>query len=407
MASGNGKRKLPDNTTNPYARGFSGHSVKKLRVLLSKPMTSDSMPAPSHAYRLRSTKTSLPAIEDSAGSKGPSSHDVPDQQQEAPNVPELPNKLLKKAAKPPELAEDANPLRLQATTSWQEGMAKQPPGKLLSDYGESDIDTPIAKTDIEDQALRQNYPYFFRAPAHKLDDRSTLPRLPAPKPECERIMSSSSKQTPQNGSKGGGTGPPVLSNPISTARKMIETRLILPIKFFEHYNDCNWCEDIFHGLGGGNKHQVELHSSNEGVGVATVDGSVPNSCSYMCRKCTSTRITIATCRHHVMVPMSAGVGHFDIDRWCRPGKANQAPFQWCSVCPGAAMFRCQVPGRPLDDNGCGLLLCAACHEEGLHAIHRGLERLLAWLKMDGIEPRADVDLLRHDGYLMQNVGKTR
>ena len=106
---------------------------------------------------------------------------------------------------------------------------------------------------------------------------------------------------------------------------------------------------------------------------------------------------------------------FDIvTEFMMPGQAASAPFQWCSVCPSPAFFKCRKTAEVdiMDvsgdgNSGCGLVLCEFCAVSLVGEHDGSLEGLINKMKKersdDGFGLRADVDFLLPDGELLRRM----
>jgi len=217
----------------------------------------------------------------------------------------------------------------------------------------------------------------------------------------------------------------------SRASKMIiTTRLPHPIQFNYQPADlsdpilCHWCDDLFHGLIGLGELEVEVvdhkkRGFKEIRGGHTQDGYPP---SRMCHMCTLERLMITACKIHETEPIEGlDPENFDfrgVMDWMMPGMASSAPFEWCSVCPAPAFFKCckkqaidAVEGdggaNPESDKGCGLLLCEPC-AVNLIQQHKGdltslIDELRGNKEGEGYGIRADVDFLHSKGELLRRI----
>lgn len=91
-----------------------------------------------------------------------------------------------------------------------------------------------------------------------------------------------------------------------------------------------------------------------------------------------------------------------------PGKAEEVPFEWCSVCPSPAGFGCckrqQDEEDALGGVGCGLRLCESCAVVLVHECEGSLERLVGRVREEGgLGVRADVQILLPEGELLRRV----
>ena len=127
---------------------------------------------------------------------------------------------------------------------------------------------------------------------------------------------------------------------------------------------------------------------------------------------------IAACGTHVLEPIpETDFATFDfgiLTDYMMPGKANQAPFDWCMVCPLPAFFRCakqtEMEGMDVggdETKGCGLLLCETCASILTVELGGSLAALISKLKVeragDGFGFRADAEYLHPQGELLRRM----
>lgn len=209
--------------------------------------------------------------------------------------------------------------------------------------------------------------------------------------------------------------------------KTIITKLAHPINFnyvspeANDAIDCHWCEDLYYGLQGLGKAELNVKDLGDDQGYHemgdgfTAAGFLP---SRMCHGCTTERMSILVCKAHDIEALQG----IDPDRsdhpsyldWLEPGKASSAPFTWCSVCPAPALYRCGTfndsvieseDGASLETHGCGLHLCESCAIKLVGHYDYRLEGLIDRLGKDmenteGLfELRADADFLHPKGEL--------
>ena len=185
--------------------------------------------------------------------------------------------------------------------------------------------------------------------------------------------------------------------------KTIMSRLRFPIDFNSADHECNWCRDLYYGLCGTSLHQVVFSRGEDGVDVVVKDSSSEQISCHMCSKCTSDRLAIMTCGKHSMERVGAEKGSGVSSKpFLQPGKAADAPFKWCSLCTGRASFSCSTEAGPHHTNGCGLYLCGECNDRlDYPSVNGDLDKLVEKLKQQRHPIRADLELLRGDGYLKQ------
>lgn len=203
----------------------------------------------------------------------------------------------------------------------------------------------------------------------------------------------------------------------STSRGgIIVTKLAHPINFnHEASDDCNWCQDQYHGLVGLPRLEVKVWDFGDAYGyIEQSGGHIANGHppSRMCLSCTLDRTKILSCEGHD-VQYTEEMLHGVLDQgsaldYLIPGEVDQAPFYWCSICPSAASFRC-VTIDELGEIGCGLQLCPYCATR-LSTNHAGkLGDLIDKLEAEEAEGddqfkiRADADFLHPQGELMRRM----
>jgi len=213
-------------------------------------------------------------------------------------------------------------------------------------------------------------------------------------------------------------------------KMIITTRLPHPIQFNYQPADpsdpilCHWCDDLFYGLIGLGELEVEVVDQKERGfieirGGHTQDGYPP---SRMCDMCTLERLMITACRIHEIEPIEGmDPENFDfggVMDWMMPGMASSAPFEWCSICPAPAFFKCckqedidAIDGDEIADpnsgKGCGLLLCEPCAVNLVQQHNGDLNGLIDEMRgnkeEEGYGIRADVDFLHSNGELLRRI----
>jgi hypothetical protein len=218
---------------------------------------------------------------------------------------------------------------------------------------------------------------------------------------------------------------PTTTNPPIT--KVITTRLAHPVTFNYLPSSpsdcsidipCHWCTDPLYGILGLGDLRVEVLDPKDGTGYIelsgghTAQGHLP---SRICSACTLERLMIAACGAHEIEPLEGRADAGDAEGWMEflmPGKAEEAPFEWCSVCPSPAGFGCckrQQDGHDPDEEalggvGCGLRLCESCAVVLVHECEGSLERLVRRVREgEGWGVRADVEFLLPEGELLRRV----
>ena len=210
----------------------------------------------------------------------------------------------------------------------------------------------------------------------------------------------------------------------------ITTKFAHPITFNYRPSDpqaapCHWCDDLAYGILGIGEITIEVIDYKDKQGYVEVGGghvATGHAPSRMCDMCTLERIMIAACRIHELEPiegMSPDDFAFEmVVDYLMPGSAASAPFQWCSVCPAPAFFRChkkmdiRMEGGngeryPEGDDGCGLVLCEDC-AVSLDEEHDGqLELMIDGMRVeraaDAFSLRADVEFLHTEGELLRRM----
>ena len=181
------------------------------------------------------------------------------------------------------------------------------------------------------------------------------------------------------------------------------TRLAQPL-FFNHIPtenvQCNWCLDLCYGIIGLQTHTVDDRGKSPGY-----------SPSYMCSECTLMRLKILACESHELLPLD-GIDPETFDQGqvldvMMDGKAAEAPWEWCDICPQAALWGCGKKGTEEEgegeEEGCGLRLCEECAMLLLE--HGGEMEDVVYGRMgeDAFGVRADAELLLPTGGLMKSL----
>ncbi|KAG8531198.1 uncharacterized protein KY384_004556 [Bacidia gigantensis] len=219
--------------------------------------------------------------------------------------------------------------------------------------------------------------------------------------------------------------------PTKSSIKTIVTKLANPIQFnFEPtQNDtiaCHWCDDLIYGILGLGEVQIEVIDYHDQEGYIEIGGghtAAGHAPSRMCDTCTLERLMIAACHVHELEPIEGSdPATFDftsITEHMMPGMAASAPFQWCSVCPAPAFFKCakksglegmQDGGECLpNEHGCGLGLCEFCavslvgeHDGNLGGLIDAMSKQRA---DEGFGLRADVDFLHPHGEVLRRMSR--
>ena len=204
----------------------------------------------------------------------------------------------------------------------------------------------------------------------------------------------------------------------------IKTRLAHPIYFnydppADGTQPCHWCDDLAYGIIGLPETHVRVTDYQDGRGYVEVsEGHAASGYppSRMCRLCTSAVMLILGCTAHGLIPIT-GVSSAASDlnavmQSMEPGRAGDAPFEWCRVCRRPAFYQClnplsvemNLPG--IEELGCGLKLCEWCASDLMNEHDGKLTECIAALEQDDSDPfhsklRADASLLRSDGELMR------
>lgn len=192
---------------------------------------------------------------------------------------------------------------------------------------------------------------------------------------------------------------------------------------------CHWCDDTVYGLLGLGEVEVEVVDNGDGQGYTEVlDGHVAAGypLSRMCGFCTLDRLKITACKTHEIEPIE-GIDPETFDpnsalEYMTPDAASSAPFDWCSICPAAALFACCKPMEDMgyqadeiakgEETGCGLKLCEPCAVALVNDHGGALPQLLGKLMLEkskltkenrGFVLRADADFLHPDGELLRRM----
>ena len=84
----------------------------------------------------------------------------------------------------------------------------------------------------------------------------------------------------------------------------------------------------------------------------------------MCLECFNQRLLLYSCPEHELAPTGLDIQKFDYDlvqEYLAWDRAKKAPFDWCSVCPSAAFYKCVTESEEAGiECGCGLRLCEEC-----------------------------------------------
>lgn len=184
---------------------------------------------------------------------------------------------------------------------------------------------------------------------------------------------------------------------------------------------CHWCQDMRYGLKGLGPVEVEVMDNRDGHGYKELDEghtSAGHEPSRMCTSCTTARLIIAACKVHEIEPIPSvnpeSYVFSSFVHYLIPGMTESAPFEWCSICPKPASYRCckrQEPHMPLKGRPealmrtvrCGLLLCQHCARLLVEEHFGLLDQLIDSLRYE--EPpfdfRADADFLHPKGELLR------
>ena len=204
----------------------------------------------------------------------------------------------------------------------------------------------------------------------------------------------------------------------------IRTQFAHPILLNINENtSCQWCQDTGFGIFGlGPLLEVEVLDMKDGTGYVEIAGGYAGAgmeSSRMCTECTMNRLEIAACLAHNIEDLSeikrASNDTSDVMKYLMPGMAASAPFIWCSVCPGTALYTCCKPvspdvqgllGRKDSKSGCGLKLCKDCAEALVYDAGGDLDALVQSIEQedpDGVSLRADVDLILRGGEVVRRM----
>jgi len=217
---------------------------------------------------------------------------------------------------------------------------------------------------------------------------------------------------------------PDLPTPTAGITKIIKTRFAHPISFNydppeDGIDPCHWCENLSYGMIGLPQAHVEVIDYQDGKGYIEIDSghtSFGHPPARMCRRCTLAKMLIIGCSAHEIRPIggviSDMVAYTTLMDWMESGKAADAPFEWCSICPLQAFYECgtaPISEMTFDEeevlSGCGLKLCAYC-ADGLLTHNGHLTNYLVFREEeddDHHDPsllRADACFLRSDGHLL-------
>ena len=199
----------------------------------------------------------------------------------------------------------------------------------------------------------------------------------------------------------------------------IRTRFCHPITFnHEDKTDgnepCHFCAEPGYAIVGLGAKEVEVIEWEGGQGLEEVCGGHKDEgveSTRVCATCTLKRLRIVMCPTHELRP-SAGVKKCTLDENAAfaellAGSSKAGKRQWCAICPSLAVYEC---GTRTDDgsHGCGLRLCEQCAVVVTGSYDGDLQNMLPEMKDEPTEERmlglrADYELLREDGLLMQYV----
>ena len=220
------------------------------------------------------------------------------------------------------------------------------------------------------------------------------------------------------------------TNCASSVKTMIK-KLAHPIHFNYRVKGgdtpaCHWCEDLVYGLLGLGELHVKVIDYSDKEGYIEVSGghrALGHPASRMCDSCTLDRTLIAFCGVHELEPIQGmdpkNFAYHSVLDFMMPGMAATAPFEWCSVCPAPAFFRCckKMHMDILDEeedeelgggNGCGLALCEFCAVTLVGEHDGNLEGMINAMRLEcadeGFGLRADVDFLHPEGELVRRLG---
>lgn len=205
--------------------------------------------------------------------------------------------------------------------------------------------------------------------------------------------------------------------------RTITTQLAHPIFFSygvleEETTACHWCNDLYYGLYGLGLVRTEVIDYGNGapyVERANGHTNVGHPPSRMCTLCTMERFSIFQCSSHQIreiPPVNQDIfAQTSFMEYAQPGKANSAPFVWCSICVRPANHQCctrpDIPTQPADLTatvegklGCGLFLCAPCAHHLSKYCNGELYQLIDFLRTcPHASLRADAEFLHPEGEL--------
>ena len=195
------------------------------------------------------------------------------------------------------------------------------------------------------------------------------------------------------------------------------------IKFSaDNWPPCHWCGHReyghqLYGLVGPPRWFPLVHELLTGRSAEQPAVRMTGLGSRMCWKCTAARLDIISCRGHSLAQLVNSQDDFsdkDVADWLRPAWIASSSWQWCSVCPRPAQYRCIQRHACLAHDyevrsGCGLVLCEECARELVVDCDSDLTKMITAKEARIWSPlnlRADANFLRADGRLMAGVGES-
>jgi len=192
--------------------------------------------------------------------------------------------------------------------------------------------------------------------------------------------------------------------------KTVRTKLCHPVRFDyrdptrDGSNPCHFCTWASYSVLGLPERTVEVIEWDDGRGWEEMRGghrAEGSDATQVCPNCTMVRMKIMVCDQHALRRIS-GVDDKKEDlneAMNRLVDENDASDMWCSVCCNLATQECCLEQQVEDGEGCGLALCDECASD-LRTCEGSLEPMLQQLKEGSRELRADYELLKQDGLLM-------
>ena len=185
-------------------------------------------------------------------------------------------------------------------------------------------------------------------------------------------------------------------------RHEITTRLAHPLVFTQPGDRCNWCADLVYGFNGCSVRRVTVIDQGRD-GLFEIGGQMRESSedtNHICSACLDPFIQTISCGQHAMQAIKGmDPNTFDwelVTAMLHDGRLKETPFKWCSVCPGAAFYKC---GTRDEAGECRLVLCEEC-TDALMNLHGGNLDALVRAKMAArAQPNGDQEEMRADAEL--------